>query len=138
MVFFLRLANERNRFRVLAMNLKLTNSFVICGRCIYCDGCIYNQISRKFLHGCEEMRCSRQHNQHAMPKNLKKPRENDRKTVAYRLRQETLNLLQDVSAATGITMTEIVERSVQAHVGDLVKKVEAERTAAKKRLQGRL
>ena len=73
-----------------------------------------------------------------MPKNLKKPRENDRKTVAYRLRQETLNLLQDVSAATGITMTEIVERSVQAHVGDLVKKVEAERAAAKKRLQGRL
>ena len=84
------------------------------------------------------MRCSRQHNQNAMPKNLKKPRENDRKTVAYRLRQETLNLLQDVSAATGITMTEIVERSVQAHVGDLVKKVEAERAAAKKRLQGRL
>lgn len=73
-----------------------------------------------------------------MAPNAKKPRENDRKTVAYRLRQETLNLLQDVSAATGITMTEIVERSVQAHVGDLVKKVEAERTAAKKRLEGRL
>ena len=35
-------------------------------------------------------------------------------------------------------MTEIVERSVQAHVGDLVKKVEAERAAAKKRLEGRL
>ena len=73
-----------------------------------------------------------------MPKNLKKPRENDRKTVAYRLRQETLNLLQDVSAASGITMTEIVEQSVQAHVGELVKKVEAERAAAKKRLEGRL
>lgn len=73
-----------------------------------------------------------------MSPNHKKTRENDRKTVAYRLRQETLNLLQDVSAATGITMTEIVERSVQAHVGDLVKKVEAERAAAKKRLEGRL
>ena len=118
------------------MNLKLTNSLLICLRCIYYVRYIYNLIGKKFLHGCEEIPIVR--GQCTMSPNAKKPRESDRKTVAYRLRQETLNLIQDVSAATGITMTEIVERSVQAHVGELVKKVEAERAAAKKRLQGRL
>ena len=68
----------------------------------------------------------------------KKKTNGSRRTVSYRLKTSTVELLNDLSQATGLSMTEVIERSVDANSRDLVKEVQKLRSEAQARLSDRL
>lgn len=58
----------------------------------------------------------------------------NRQATAFRFEEKFLTQLRAASGATGLTITAVVERCVDAHLDKLIKEMDSERQAAAKEL----